>query len=130
MEYRREAIMQLGFCSLVFYNDLVDQGADNCTANIRMSIVYCCITLEENWIDIKCWLLHDLFWTIPAAQANDISTSKRISIVVVGKCKLSMLEMDLFTVDDLSALITAMKVSGKQTISMTDVASNLGRLKS
>ena len=41
-----------------------------------------------------------------------------------------MLEMDLFTVDDLSALITAMKVSGKQTISMTDVASNLGRLKS
>ena len=41
-----------------------------------------------------------------------------------------MLEMDLFTVDDLSALITAMKVSGKQTITMADVASNLGRLKS
>ena len=41
-----------------------------------------------------------------------------------------MLEMDLFTVDDLSALITAMKVSGKQTITMADVASHLGRLKS
>ena len=42
---------------------------------------------------------------------------------------MSMLEMDLFTVGDLNALITAMKVSGKQTITMADVASNLGRLK-
>ena len=37
--------------------------------------------------------------------------------------------MDVFTVDDLSALISAMKMSGKQTITMADVASNLGRLK-
>ena len=37
--------------------------------------------------------------------------------------------MDLFTVGDLNALITAMKVSGKQTITMADIASNLGRLK-
>ena len=94
-----------------------------------MSIVYCCITLEENWSDIKCWLLHDLYWTIPVAQANGISTSKSISIEVVDKCKMSMLDMDLFTVGDLNALITAMKVSGKQTITMADVASNLGRLK-
>ena len=92
-----------------------------------MSIVYCCITLEENWSDIKCWLLHDLYWTIPVAQANGFSTS--ISIEVVDKCKMSMLDMDLFTVGDLNALITAMKVSGKQTITMADVASNLGRLK-
>ena len=42
---------------------------------------------------------------------------------------MSMLDMDLFTVGDLNALITAMKVSGKQTITMADVASNLGRLK-
>ena len=35
----------------------------------------------------------------------------------------------MFTVDDLSALISAMKMSGKQTITMADVASNLGRLK-
>ena len=95
-----------------------------------MSIVYCYITVEENWSVIKCGLLHVLFRTIPEAQANVISTSKSISIEVVAKYKMSMLEMDLFTVDDLSALITAMKVSGKQTISMTDVASNLGRLKS
>ena len=94
-----------------------------------MSIVYCCITLEENWSDIKCWLLHDLYWTIPVAQANGISTSKSISIEVVDKCKMSMLDMDLFTVGDLNALITAMKVSGKQTITMADIASNLGRLK-
>ena len=42
---------------------------------------------------------------------------------------MSMLDMDLFTVGDLNALITAMKVSGKQTITIADVASNLGRLK-
>ena len=41
---------------------------------------------------------------------------------------MSMLEMDLSTVDDLSDLVTAMKVSGKQTITMADVASNRGRL--
>ena len=40
---------------------------------------------------------------------------------------MSMLDMDLFTVGDLNALITAMKVSDKQTITMADVASNLGR---
>ena len=70
-----------------------------------------------------------MFRTVPA-QANVISTSKSISIEVVAKCEMSVLEMDLFTVDDLSALITAMKVSGKQTMTMADVASNLGRLKS
>ena len=41
----------------------------------------------------------------------------------------STLGMDIFTVDDLSALISVMKKSGKQSITMTDIASHLAYFK-
>ena len=41
----------------------------------------------------------------------------------------SMQAMDLFTIDDLGALITSMKIAKRETMTMTDIVSHLANMK-